>query len=1051
MVRSHLRTASTLLVFVAIAMVAVAAYAAESILVRSGEHDDYSRLVFDWKAPVNYTLSRENAQSILIAFDKTGSLDQRALDLASLQYVTALTEIGTEPLMVRVATAAGTGEKHFMSGNKLVLDVLKPKAAPKAEPAPRPAAEPKPEPAPAPAIESKPVEKPATPPSPPQEALAAPQGEKAPPPEVKAEPAVVAETKEAPPPSTTSQIEIKTPAPRKLPTLSATSSKPNVVAISSVSPTNMAAFELYNDLWLVNDKQEYLLSPQVSGEQRNDMRPIETMEHPEAKIFKLKSLQGAELLSQGGGLVWRILLGKSLEDGSAIRPVRQAGESAVPEIRGGKIIWPFQEIGEILDVVDPVSGITLKVVTVSRAEDYAGPAMDFVDFKTLRSPLGLAIWPKSDGITVEKTDEGVVVYKENGLAITPQSDVDLARAGSRSAAESFSNLSDATLDQLYDFSSWQLGGSSTLHDNTTLILSRVGGMNKSSQAEAFLNLAKMYVSSGTGLEALGFLDIAVDTLPEMEDSPEFKAIKGVALALSDHNEEAFRLLSDPLIETKPEILNWRSYALARLQDWQQAESLLPANFDTIKPYPPEIALPLALTLTEVALRAGDLMRAGELFAIASRYEPQMRDHQKAAYIYLKGEAARQDGQIDEAITEWKKLAEGKDDLYRVKGGLALTRLEYEQKKLPLATAVDRLERLRYAWRGDDLEAQVNYWLGHIYFDVGDYVKGLNMMRDAASFATGPEMGKRIIAEMSEEFKSLFMGDELDKLAAPDAVAIYERFSELNPGNEAGDKIAQKLVDRLVTANLYDRAIQLLSYQLDNRLQGADAFHAAKKLAVVHLFNNSPSEAIATLKKADTLRAEIPDLANNSEIGIELTLLKARALSESNLPAQALALLRTVSATPENNRLYADIAWKHSYWDDAAAALQNVIEDEGVVQNRDLSPEGAELILQRAIALNLANDRIRLANIREAYSGPMEKTERARAFEVITRPRQSTELADRQTLLSIASEVDLFSSILNEYKQQQSAPAPAADAATEEAAPTTPPPAEAAPAEAEAAN
>lgn len=1046
------------LLLVVFAVLPQQALAQETIRVRGGEHQGYSRIVFDWNSPVKYTVKNESPTHLLLSFDKAGSLNLSGAGLSNLKYIDNVQEVSKQPLVVRISVPSDAGHKHFLSGHKVALDVLQPKpkppqATPQAEPKSQTKPDPTPaaEPAPQAAISPKPEIKPETPeesskPTAQEETLAPPPSDavlKAPEETAQANMAAADEKPSEPPPSQAAQAQeqqepeptpdapklITEAATRNLPSIDKQSDKPNLIALSSVSPTNMAVFELYNDLWLVNDKQEYLISPQVTGDQRDIMQPIETVANPEAKTFKLKALKDADFLVQGGGLVWRVLVGNKLENNKAIKPTRQTSSA---KIRDGKVIWPFEEIGEIIDVKDPVSGVTLKIVTVGRSEDYAGPAMEFVDFKTLRSPLGLAIWPKTDDLVVEKTEEGVVIHRPNGLALTQQVDIDLAAAAPRVPDDkALDSAMNAPTNQLFNFVSWQLGGRTTMHDNTILLLSRIPGLGKSGQAESLLNLAKMYVANGVGAEAMGFLDIAVSILPEMEASPEFKAIKGVALALTDRNEEAFRLLSDEKLANRTEILNWRSYTLARLQDWQQAESLLPADFSTIQPYPAEIAIPLTLILTEVALRSGDLGRAGELFAIATRHERAMNESDKAALTYLKGEAARQDGNIDEAISQWKQIAENSDDLYRVKAGLALTRLEYEQKKLSLADAVDRLEMLRYAWRGDDLEAQVNYWLGHIYFEAGDYVKGLNMMRDAASFSTGPELGKRIIAEMSEEFQNLFLGEHLDKLPAPDAVAIYERFSELNPGDEKGDKIAQKLVDRLVKANLYEKALQILSYQLDSRLQGEDAFKAAKRLALIHLLNNAPSKALETLDKADSLRAAIPVLAENADIGRDLIMLRARAMSESSSPARALALLRSIPATPDNNRLYADIAWKHSYWSEAALALQNVIEDKGITLSNPLPSEHAELVLQRAVALNLADDRIRLASMRETYSEAMGKTPRGHAFEVITRPRQSAELADRQTLLSLSSEVSLFSSLLEEYQKQaeqseqlnQSNPAP----------------------------
>ena len=45
---------------------------------------------------------------------------------------------------------------------------------------------------------------------------------------------------------------------------------------------------------------------------------------------------------------------------------------------------------------------------------------------------------------------------------------------------------------------------------------------------------------------------------------------------------------------------------------------------------------------------------------------------------------------------------------------------------------------------------------------------------------------------------------------------------------------------------------------------------------------------------------------------------------------------------------------------------------------------------------------------------MKRTTRARLFEVISRSRQNTIIADQETLRSIVSEVDMFKDFLDEY-------------------------------------
>ena len=103
--------------------------------------------------------------------------------------------------------------------------------------------------------------------------------------------------------------------------------------------------------------------------------------------------------------------------------------------------------------------------------------------------------------------------------------------------------------------------------------------------------------------------------------------------------------------------------------------------------------------------------------------------------------------------------------------------------------------------------------------------------------------------------------------------------------------------------------------------------------------------------------------------------------------------------------------------DAADALQDLITDEIIDPSKPLTPQQADMILNRAVALNLAGNRVALENMRQRYSDMMKKTDRARLFDVVTRPRKTSLLADRDTVQGLVNEVDLFKDFLEGYRKR----------------------------------
>jgi predicted negative regulator of RcsB-dependent stress response len=789
---------------------------------------------------------------------------------------------------------------------------------------------------------------------------------------------------------------------------------------------------------MVTDQEDLVLSPNVTGPNAAEMMPPGAIRIEGGKGYTFPKIGGRSVQGQGGGLVWRIVVAPQEIYLDAVKPKRFDDNGDEPG--GGKLVWELQEPGRILNVPDPVTGRILRVVTVNKAKFMSGPPQEFVEFETLLTPVGLVILPKVDDLTVEIKRLNVEVSRPGGLHLMPEKDIrqvmTLRGVENVKTAPGQAQLPEK---RIFDFNTWQMGGMDMLDTNRSLLLSTLGGKETPQQVESLITLARMHLANGMWAEAAGFLDFALALQPELEENPEIIALGGVSRALGRVSDLAFEDLNNKQLEKFPEIGYWRAYVLADLQDWQQAGETLPRDIGILAHYPENLTSRIGLVLAEVALRSGKLDEGERILKLVESHGGALVFQQQAAMDYLKGELVRQRGKPDEAVTLWQPLTTGKDAMYRARAGLAITRLQYERKKITAAQAIDSLERLRYAWRGDELEALINYWLGKVYFDTGEYIKALNIMRDAADFSEGTDLGDRIKAEMVETFVKLFTGNDLKKISGPDAAALYDEFSALIPAGDQGNLIAEKLADHLVSKELLGRAIRLLEQQVQRR-EGVESFRMAAKLAAIELLDDKSVNALATLGKAVDILGKLPEDQRTPERYQEIAMLRARSLSQERRPDQALALLQSLPRTKTANKLRADIAWRAGYWDDAAEALGDVINDQDIPLTRPLSPENTNLIMRRAVALSLASDRIGLANMREKFTDAMAKTDKARVFEVITRARQSGALADRETLMDIVSEVDMFKEFLDNYKAGNKAPAAATAPATPANAPPSAPPA-----------
>ena len=791
--------------------------------------------------------------------------------------------------------------------------------------------------------------------------------------------------------------------------------EPTLITVSSTKNFGMAAFELGDQLWIVNDKSDILVRPQASGPQADELEVLsEQMGRGDVgRAYVFPRLANQKIIGREGGVLWRLFIGNELtpKNQEPSTPIRTDVER--DEMRSGRLLWPIKGARAVLSFEDPRTGREIQIVTVRDADQYAGPAREFIDFEVLPSPVGLAIIPKVSDLKIQIVRGGVEISRPSGLTLVEQTLLN-SMTPAKSTTGDTSKSASAT-PRIFDFKAWQLGGVDAAPENRRVILGGLKNLSKNERAENLLTLGKMYIANGMGAEALGALNFAKVDRPSLNDSAEFNALFGVASALAHHNEDAIIALTRDDLKGFEEIDFWRAFILADEADWQQATKVLPANLAPLLDYPALLQNRLLPGLAEIALRAGDLDRAERLLSVVEENKKTLLGPQMAELDYLKGEAARQQNETDTTVELWQPLTKGADDLYRAKAGLALTRLQFENGDITTKQAIDNLEHLRYAWRGDQLEVQINYWLGRTYFEAGEYLKGLKIMRDAVSYDEGTPLGQRVAGEMADLYSGLFLSDKLDQVSPLDAIGLYDEFKELVPLDNRGDQIVERMAEHLADADLLTRAGDLLQYQLDHRLTGADVYRIAMRVAAIRLLDNMPDKAMAALDKATASLGTLPEEMRTPDRYRNISLLRARALSRKGRPDQALALLNDLNRTPEMNLLRADIAWTAGYWDDAAEALEDVILDKNISLTRPLEEEDKAVLLQRAVSLNLAGDRIALANMREKYSDLMNQTDRAKVFEVITRPRQRGELADRDTLLSVVSEVDLFKEFLDAYK------------------------------------
>ena len=985
---------------------------AQEVKLRNSAHDGYGRLVLEPSSRSSYEITTPSDTTLRIEIPREADIQRQVQALRVLQNIQDVRVVSSNPVTLEITIPKGSRTRHLAIGKRIILDVYDPpsgatttqrvqSAAPKETVAPTPKDEPAPKQASAvPAVPAEEVE--AEKLSPELEAFAMQS--------VSDEQKQAREERQQEERNRLQQARqdfLRQQAERK--------ADPVVITWAATRENFSAAFDDAGQLFIYNQINDAFVFPKIVGKDSGRFAPANEIKVPDARMYQLNLPEDYGVDAEGGGLSWRLVASPDGKATPHVRPVRQNDRDDV------RLFWPMAEMGKLRTIEDPLTGMPLFIVPTANSQAYGGAGQDYPDFTLLNSHAGLAIRAKVDDLEVQQIRDGVVVSRPGGLRVLRESD-QIAAGLQQETGDDITMMPNkfGLSGLVYNFEDWKLGDLASLDTNKNIILGAMDRRSRAGQVEDLITIAKMHLAHARGPEALGFFNLVEQNIPDIVVNPEFLALRGVANALSGRNFDAFKDLFDERLQNFGEINFWKAYVLAHLEDWQQAAGLLPTGVQRLAEYPANIRNPLVLQLAEVALRAGDVQTAEELLDMVAAPSGQvgLDPWDDAALKYLLGEAARQRGNTRDTVLLWQELVEGRDDLYRTRAGLALSRLQSIKGEVMPEEVVDRLESLRYGWRGDSLEARINFWLGKAYFETDQYIKGLNIMREAATLGQNEGAKQRIAESMTTTFQDLFLTDDLRDVPPFEAIGIYEQFSELIPQGQKGIDIQRNLAEHLARSNLLDKAVELFTEQFEEHLKGFDAARIGTRIAVLQLLDDQPEAALEKMAGVQEILRSVPASKRKEDLEFDLGLLRARALSKSNRADQAIALLEDMGVSQDVNRLRADIAWESGYWEDAAHALGEVILDEDISLTRPLNPDQANMILSRAVALNLASDRIALANLREKFSDPMRQTTKGKLFEVITRPRKTPTLADRETLMSVVSEVDLFSNFLDGYRNAQ---------------------------------
>ncbi len=1006
-----------------------------SVRVRTGEHPGFSRIVFDWPTRVAYTVFRSGT-STSIVFDHAARFNLRRLERRPLKYVqSGSAHSSGDTATVTLTVPEASKARHFRIGNRVVVDVLGSDAEAANIPLPADAevvepgsesAGPRPElkPAESKRTESKPeASKPAEPsPGTTTEITEPSGGDAAETTENSAgDPTRAAKPGDLPPGAP--QSEQTVPADRMAPPKTGETAKPDAPATVAATetpeseateaaaeileseatksadwrfdwdqPVGAAVFRRAGALWVVFDAP---VNQEVTAPIGTDtlIRDLEAIPVQRATALRMSTPDDVNPRVARDGLTWVLRLAEHpLAAQNSIEARAEVDENG--EIR---LFLPVPEPGDPIGITDPEVGDNLIVVPVIPLGHGVSRAYTYPQLRLLATAQGVVIQPFIDNLRVRSLADGIEITTATDLSVSPVSKE--IQAGARVG-------SPEGLTRLLALERWIGPPAIDFGTRRHALESAVIDAAPMEKEKARMEFARFFLAHTYAAEAFGALTLTAQHRPEIENQPEFRAMRGVSRLLLGRVGEAREDLFHDSLDGNDEASLWRAAVEATEGQFSRAAVDFSDSVAITRTYPKALRTKLNLLLAEAAIAADQAGPANTLMEVLEAEVSTASE--KIRLEYLRGRYLEAIGDYAGALEIWANVTAGPDRHSGAKASMASAELSLKTGDITRQQAIEALEGLRFAWRGGALEVRLLRRLAELYQEEEDYLGGLRTLREVAGHFPADRQAPEITKQMSETFERLFLNGHADNLPAVSTIALYREFQELTPTGDKGDEMIRKLADRLVEVDLLDDAAALLEKQVRYRLTGVDKAKVGARLALVHQLNRHPQAALDALHLSAA--SDLPEDLNRQR-----GRLAAEALSALGKPKHALSMLNGDDSL-EADLIRSDVYWASEDWRNASQTLSRIVSKSDADPAKPLSERHARLVLNLAVALTLAGDEEGVSRLRKDFDAAMSASPLRDAFDLITGAQAGGDVAGRDWSNQV-KQAENFQAYLGVYRAQ----------------------------------
>ncbi|MCK0070460.1 tetratricopeptide repeat protein [Kordiimonas laminariae] len=769
----------------------------------------------------------------------------------------------------------------------------------------------------------------------------------------------------------------------------------NGISLSFNWPIDAAAavFERGEYLWVVFD-QTYAFDPKGmidAGSLVSDrIHTVEQLEHLDALVLRMSVRTNQNYVVEKDARRWIVYLKDTpAKPRFPIIPERR-NEGA----NGQQIFVAASDVGRKIEVEDPDIGDYFVVMPLARQGSGLAQDFSYASAELAETAQGIVITPLTDFVNVERYTDGVAISSSGN---------DFLSSSRLSRATGIGSDLQTGFARLIDFANWRIGPSWEYRKNKTRLLYELSLRQLDDRNEVRWKLARYYLAHGRAAEALGILERMLEEDPLLSQNTEFLAVRGVANFKQGRLDAALADLSARELEAEQDAELWLLLVEEKKGHYEKALEHYRRGKDVMGTYDTNDRAEISLAAVRSAIETGDIELAQQELALLNGVD--LNEDQLLETLFQAARISEMQGDFDTAFAQYDELTGASNRWISARARYARIRYGLRNGDLNYTDAIDQLERLRYAWRGDKFEITLLNDLAEYYFATKQYTAGLSALRAGVSYYPEEASELKMLLRMGQVFKDLFVNNGADEMTPVAAISLFYQFQDLTPLGPEGDFMVRRLAARMVSVDLLDNAASLLEYQVSQRTEGAARAQIAAQLAKIYIMDSRPEQAIEILRATREPRLPNDIVSNRRHV-------EARALVEQGRYEEAEVMLEDDSSA-DAEVLRTDIFWGSKEWPKLINTVQRILGD-GWRRNQALNSLQRLNLIRLTIGMTFMDDRAGLIEMRRRYGNQMRSGDFANAFELLTNDQ---ELSGRE-LGAIASQiasVEKLQTFMREYR------------------------------------